>query len=194
MTTVANHLSHPGTYDDLRGFLLDHAGHRVVVEVDAHNAMDRVAVFRAEGILKPVTLPDHERELQQLDRHMTEAGYDGYEDIDHSDDLAYSFAHYADFELVDRAGTKTASMVVWDHAVRDVTIGLHGQVVERRGEETVVTREYADFCLEVLRWDCAHPDEDGTPGELPSQLIRVRVERWVEQPLAAASTQGTPAA
>jgi hypothetical protein len=190
---ISNRISRPGTYDDLRGFLLDHAGHRVSVAIDTHKAWDGGPVFRARGILMPLTLADHEHDYQMIDEHMTEAGYDGYEDRDHIDELAWCVGHNADFKLVDPDGRETASMMVWDGEVRDVTVGLFGYISEHRGEEIAVTVEYADFCVEQLRWDYDNPDEDGCPGDLPSQLVQVRIERWVERPVAQAlSEDGEP--
>jgi hypothetical protein len=117
---------------------------------------------------------------------MTDAGYDGYEDRDHTDELADLVGHYADFRLVDSGGNAIASMEIWERFVRDVTIGRLGEVHECRGREIVVAREYVRFCVEVLRWDYEQPDEDGCPSGLPSQLVSVDIEHWDERPLTQA--------
>jgi hypothetical protein len=178
--SVSNHTSQPGTFEDLRGFLLDHTVHDVVVEIYAHKAMHGDPVFSARGTLWPLTLEDHKRTLRLADECA------GYEGRDHTEDLAYAIGHCADFELVDNRGRRAASMTVFDDEVREVVIGRLGEISEHRGEEIVVTREYAAFDIEVMRWDVDHPDEEGTPAELPSQLISVRITRWVERPFEQA--------
>jgi hypothetical protein len=183
--SVENHIRQPGTYEDLRGFLLDHTGHRVTVAVDAPQSMDGVSVaFRAEGILRPVTLTDHERMYARLAERMYERfGNCPFDDRELAEHLAYLVEHQADFKLVDSRGNETASMQLCEWFVRNVEIGRIGSVNGDNGEEIVVTTDYADFCVEVLRWDYDHLDEDDCPGELPSQLLRFRVERWVERSL-----------
>jgi hypothetical protein len=178
--SVANHVSRPGTFEGLREFLLDYAGHRVVVEVDAHKAISGVPALYARGILWPLTPEDHERTLQMLDEQA------GFGDRDHTEELADRIGHYADFDLLDGYGGTTASVMVWDGNVQDVVIGRIGWVEEHRGQEIVVGRDYASFCIDVMRWDCDRLDEDGTPDELPSQVLSIRVEHWVEQPLERA--------
>jgi hypothetical protein len=42
---VSNHASRPSTFEDLRGFLFDHAGQRVSVGIDADRSMFGVPVF-----------------------------------------------------------------------------------------------------------------------------------------------------
>jgi hypothetical protein len=184
--SVTNHTSRPGTFDDLRDFLIEHAGQPIAVEINAPRSMSGAPVFAARGRLKYVTPEDHERHLQWLDFEMAASGYEGFEDCDHTEDLAWHTEHYADFELINRSGGTTASMTVHDMDVRNVVIGRIGHVEEYRGRETVVTRHYATFGIEVMRWDVGHPDEDGNPVPLPSQSIAVRVEQWVEQPLETA--------
>jgi hypothetical protein len=190
--SVSNHTSRPGTFEDLRHFLIEHAGQLVAVEIDAPRSMDCVPILTVRGVLKYVTPEDHERHLQWLDYDMAASGYEGFEDRDHTEDLAWHTEHYADFEIVNRPGATTApmtvyaSMTVHDMDVRNVVIGRIGHVEEYRDREIVVTRHYATFAIEVMRWDTGHPDEDGTPSMLPSQSIAVRVEQWVEQPIEQA--------
>jgi hypothetical protein len=184
--SVSNHTSRPGVFEDLRGFLFDHAGQHVSVGIDADRSMFGVSVLHARGRLKPLTLKDHERDAQWFDEYMTESGHEGYENRDHTEELADLVEHHADFELVDSHGRKTASMDVWDHDVRDVIIGRLGEITEHYGREIVVTRHYATFRIEVMRWDHDHPDDDGSPGDLPSQLIKVRIEQWIERPIEQA--------
>jgi hypothetical protein len=139
VSEVANNISRPGTFDDLRGFLLDHAGEHVVVEIDAPQAIDAVPVIRCEGTLHPLTLADHERILQRLDADMTASGYEGYENRDHAEELAFSVNHFVDLKLHDRNGRETASMSVHDMAVRNVVTGQAGYISEHGGQEIVAT-------------------------------------------------------
>jgi hypothetical protein len=183
--SVSNHTSQPGTFDDLRGFLADHAGQTVAVEIDAPQSMSGVPAFSTHGRLRPLTAEDEERHLQWLDDEMAASGYEGHEGRDHTEDLAWWSEHYADFELIND-GVKTGSMSVHDMDVRDVVVGRLGCVEEHRGREIVVTRHYATFAIEVMRWDVDHLDEDGHPVLLPSQLIGVRVEQWIERPIEQA--------
>jgi hypothetical protein len=184
--SVTNHTSRPGTFDDLRGFLLDHAGQLVAVEIDAPRSMSCAPVLTVRGRLKYITPEGYVRTLRMLDEEMTESGHEGFEDRDYAEDLAWHTEHYADFELVNRSGGTAASMTVHDMDVRNIVIGRIGHVSEYHGREIVVTRHYAKFAIEVMRWDTGHPDEEGVPSMLPSQSIAVRVEQWIEQPLEQA--------
>jgi hypothetical protein len=38
----------------------------------------------------------------------------------------------------------------------------------------------------VIRWDVDRADDERVPASLPSQLVNIRVEHWVEKPLAQA--------
>jgi hypothetical protein len=176
--TVGNHIRRLGKFEDLRGFLADHAGHLVIVEIGRVEAMGDVGALITRGILKPLTLEDHEHQHLMIAACLAAEGSESVDERDRIEAIASEFEHSADFNLVDDSGKKAAYMPISDSAVRDVVVGRIGYVGTRGNHEVVVAREYVQFNLEA-----AGSDREAL------QTISVRIGHQVVLPLEQALTE-----